>query len=719
MQRRIWVAVLLGALFGCSRSHPEGGGTPVPFPPDFPSCLPGACSTPNTCEPLTCATAFGQDRCGVLADGCGGQLDCGACSGEATCGGGGIAHVCAIPPQQAACTELRGRSSVEPVSGGILSLRECSGDGWCTSNSHMGTLIQDLWGFSEEDVWALGEQQGRGVALHWAGAGWKQVPVPSSEPLRGVWGAATHDVWAVGDGGTVLRWNGSEWRHFPSPTTENLTGVSGTSAEDVWLVGPHVALRWDGKALSETPGWTPAPEDPEDELSSGKTRLWAIRPDDVVAVGGPVCQRWNGETWAQTECGVRRATDVWASGPEDVWVVGTYSLGFHSYSERAHWDGLKWTTESFSDLRGSEFEPFLSLWGSGPRDIWLNGTWHFDGEQWSRMCRQTIQSVLWGPGSGRLFGHMSLRGLTRFDGQGWTLSAATRLGEPSFGKAQGGGTWGVSSNGSLFQFDGQGWGGRAIEGVSDYGLFHPFGSSADNVWTIAYGGALLRSTGQQWVDSGPLAAGMRIGWALSPTEAFVVGGDLHQRKMWRWEREEWSPVELNLGTDELLDMWGSAPDDVWAVGWRPPAGSSSCEGCENAIGVAWHWDGQKWERVYEQPGHTLKRITGTSRENVWAVDFRDGNTTTAWPLRWDGTNFRSTGQFNDTNYLEHLAGTGPDDMWMAAGLASSTHTRLYHFDGQRWREQEPLPGVVHSLGAVPGQSTFAATADGVLYERRR
>lgn len=715
MRRQVWIAVWLGALFGCSSTSPEGGG---PSRPEPPACSVGSCHDPTACVPLTCATALGQDGCGTLADGCGGQLECGTCSGEATCGGGGPPNKCGIPPRQAACTELRGLLAVEPVSGGIRGLRECTADGWCTVNSHMGSGLHALWGFSEQDVWAVGDRQEQGVALHWEGSGWKRVPVPRTASLQAVWGAASNDVWAVGLEGTVLRWNGEAWQRFEAPTSEDLTGVSGTSAGDVWLVGPRVALHWNGTALAETPGWTPTGE-PDDELPSAGTHLWAVRPDDVVAAGGGVCQRWNGAAWAQTSCGVRRATAVWGSGSEDVWVVGTYSLGFNTYSERAHWNGQQWSTESFSDERGTDFEPFFSLWGTGARDVWLNGTWHFDGQQWSRMCRQTAQTALWGATSGRLFGHMPAKGLTRFDGQEWRLSAATRLGEPSFGKTLTGEAWGVSSNGSVLQFDGQGWSGRAVEGAGDYGLYPPFGTSTENVWTIAYGGKLLRASGQRWVDSGPLPQGMRVGWAFSPSEAFAVGGDMQHRKLWRWNGQTWSPLSVNLGSDELLDMWGSGPDDVWAVGWRPPQEGSSCEGCEDSTGVAWHWDGQKWTRVYEQRGHYLKRITGTSRSNVWVVDFRNGGTTVAWALRWDGSTFQSTGQFHDTSSLEHLAGTGPDDMWMAAGYASGTHTRLFHYDGQRWSEREPLPGIVSSLGAIPGRSTFAATVDGVLYESRR
>jgi hypothetical protein len=33
-------------------------------------------------------------NCGTLADGCGGLLNCGACTAPDTCGGGGLANVC-------------------------------------------------------------------------------------------------------------------------------------------------------------------------------------------------------------------------------------------------------------------------------------------------------------------------------------------------------------------------------------------------------------------------------------------------------------------------------------------------------------------------------------------------------------------------------------------------------------------------------------------------
>jgi hypothetical protein len=47
----------------------------------------------EACTKISCTVAGGQ-YCGMLADGCGGQMDCGACATGWTCGTGANAHVC-------------------------------------------------------------------------------------------------------------------------------------------------------------------------------------------------------------------------------------------------------------------------------------------------------------------------------------------------------------------------------------------------------------------------------------------------------------------------------------------------------------------------------------------------------------------------------------------------------------------------------------------------
>src|SRR5439155_21271708 len=63
-------------------------------------------------------------------------------------------------------------------------------------------------------------------------------------------------------------------------------------------------------------------------------------------------------------------TGVWASSPDDVYVVGTGIL---------HWDGSRWST-AMPDFA------FADVWGSGPNDVYAVGSGvlaHWDGARWT------------------------------------------------------------------------------------------------------------------------------------------------------------------------------------------------------------------------------------------------------------------------------------------------------------------------------------------------
>jgi hypothetical protein len=65
--------------------------------------VPYQCGQSTPCKPLTCA---GQGiSCGPAGDGCGGELQCGACTTPNTCGGGGVPGQCGAPPPKA-CVPL-------------------------------------------------------------------------------------------------------------------------------------------------------------------------------------------------------------------------------------------------------------------------------------------------------------------------------------------------------------------------------------------------------------------------------------------------------------------------------------------------------------------------------------------------------------------------------------------------------------------------------------
>ena len=123
MTRRLRLAALAGSLgswlllgTGCTGEigDPEDGGT-------------GG----NGCTPTTCV-AQGKN-CGALSDGCNSTLQCGTCSGQETCGGGGTANVCGVGTCTPNTCAAQGKNcgSIGDGCGGTLACGQCSSPQTC------------------------------------------------------------------------------------------------------------------------------------------------------------------------------------------------------------------------------------------------------------------------------------------------------------------------------------------------------------------------------------------------------------------------------------------------------------------------------------------------------------------------------------------------------------------------------------------------------------
>jgi hypothetical protein len=122
-------------------------------------------------------------------------------------------------------------------------------------NSSSLRTLDGLWGFGENDVWAVGAQ---GAIRHWVGGeAWVVVPSPVTEDLHAVWGSRPDDVWAVGDDGVALHWDGKAWSVAPTPFGDTnrprLYAVSGTGA-DVWIAGESTLLRASASSAADDGG---------------------------------------------------------------------------------------------------------------------------------------------------------------------------------------------------------------------------------------------------------------------------------------------------------------------------------------------------------------------------------------------------------------------------------------------------------------------------------
>jgi hypothetical protein len=303
------------------------------------------------------------------------------------------------------------------------------------------------------DAWAVGsfanpaDDAGRdGLAEHWDGQRWQQLPIPSvlhfDEKLLAVSASAANDAWAVGSTNKIgfastnplaEHWNGTAWTTVPTPlgiggSKSILDGVVTFSASNAWAVGRSRGARalvehWDGSAWSLVAVPDPTPPVNSTIASSLLTGISANSPTDIWAVGSytlsgitptgfTLTMHYDGTAWTvvpspnipggttfNPERTVLNA--VAAAAPNDVWAVGyilsTDGTNQPSKAEVMHWNGVAW--KFVPDATPATTVLLSSVAAASSNDVWAVGgstTEHWDGTAW------TVVGTPSGPGTDAL-----------------------------------------------------------------------------------------------------------------------------------------------------------------------------------------------------------------------------------------------------------------------------------------------------------------------------
>lgn len=132
--RRAWLCLLLA---GCAPVIPEGTyacDANADCPPGM-FCQGGLCYRDvdaGPCVPRDCATL--RANCGALDDGCGTEIDCGACPDGQACGSGGIPNLCGCQPRS--CDALGVEcGQADSGCGAMVDCGDCGGAGTCVAGT--------------------------------------------------------------------------------------------------------------------------------------------------------------------------------------------------------------------------------------------------------------------------------------------------------------------------------------------------------------------------------------------------------------------------------------------------------------------------------------------------------------------------------------------------------------------------------------------------------
>ncbi|NUN15055.1 MAG: hypothetical protein HUU55_15605 [Myxococcales bacterium] len=244
-------------------------------------------------------------------------------------------------------------------------------------------------------------------------------------------------------------------------------------------------------------------------------------------------------------------------------------------------------------------------------------------------------------------------------------------------------------------------------------LLSIWSNGGDDVWTV--GGEagkplVLHYDGTTWEKMDP-GVGQQLWWVhgFKNGPVFVVGdgGAIARYVNGTWEIMN----DVSLPGTTLYGVWGSAPDDVWAVGgvFKTPVGGAEPEG-----DVVIHYDGQSWKRVSVPYLESKPASAAKNLFKVWGVSSKDvfivGDSGLA--LHYDGSSWRKEDTGVTGVPLFTVSGRSADDVYAIGGFSGPV---LVHWDGNVWTELEvpdEAPQIMQGIWTAPNHSVYISGHSG-------
>jgi hypothetical protein len=206
-----------------------------------------------------------------------------------------------------------------------------------------------------------------------------------------------------------------------------------------------------------------------------------------------------------------------------------------------------------------------------------------------------------------------------------------------------------------------------------------WGRAPDDLFVTTVG-TIFRVSGDSWeVSLSDPAANFEAVWGSGVADVFAVGNQGtvagSEGTIAHWDGRSWAQMPWST-TQELRGVWGTEPNDVYAVGTE---------------GAIVHWDGRSWSAMSSGTTTTLNAVGGTGPNDVYAVGY-DGTI-----VHWNGRDWSPLESGVKANLFAVGAG-GRGDVFIC-GDQSLLHARAGTFEPMNL----PTTTICSGLAVTPRQ----------------
>jgi hypothetical protein len=543
--------------------------------------------------------------------------------------------------------------------------------------------LLDVWVSPTGQVFAAGGDMSRGYVLRGYNNPWTIDTIPPFSAARAIWGVSDTSVFALTDAARVMKFNGTSWSELVTLPASQVMDIEGLSSQLLYVSGG-------------------APDPPN--------------------LAGVIYQ-YNGSSWNEVYRGFNTVTDLWVAPDSSVYALARTNTA--CFSALLHSNGVGWdTVTTFSD--GIE-----RIHGRTQQDIYATGVCngveafaHADSTGWTVDRKPILDFAveLWASPGGTWFAVGAAGSIQTNSGAGWQAVTTGLRGQQYV--IRGLDLWLSSANNAyLTGRDARilHWNGTGLSEVSTpfagvpgplTGTQRPleaiWGTSASDVYVgggfqnacvnppLVCDGLLAHFNGSSWQAVYEQGIVIHSIWGTAPDDIFAVG---HQAAL-HFDGTSWTRTgQGTFDTDQVQAVWGYRSNDVWACGQNRDI---------------YHFNGQDWSTWGSSP-IACGALLGFSSTDIYMVGFSNGPSGTVNTIgHYNGSTWSVvyTGVFPFSDYSEiGLWGSGPNDVHVTFG------NEYLRFNGSTWTAQQlpPMGPLIirgDSRGTILGSGELAGLVKG-------